>query len=86
MENQNHGNRDRWEASLLAAAMAVLGGTFLFDKLGSLVRTSILSFQVAFHSSPVLLVVVGTCLLLVLYRVATAEPAHKRSKGAQHEL
>jgi hypothetical protein len=84
MENQNH--RDRWEASLLAAAMAVLGGSILFDKLGSLVRTSILSFQVAFHTSPTLLLVVSACLLLALYRVATAEPANKRSKGAQHEL
>jgi hypothetical protein len=84
MEDQNH--RERWEASLLAAAMAVLGGSILFDKLGSLVRTSILSFQVAFHTSPALLLVVGGCLLLVLYRVATVEPAKKRSKGAQHEL
>jgi hypothetical protein len=84
MENQNH--RDRWEASLLAAAMAVLGGSILFDKLGSLVRTSILSFQVAFHTSPILLVVGGACLLLALYRVATVEPAGKRSKGAEHEL
>lgn len=86
MENQNRTSRERWEASLLASAMAVVGGTVLFDKLGSLVRSSILSFQVAFHSSPKLLVMASTCLLLALYWVATAEPASDRSKEAQREL
>jgi hypothetical protein len=84
MQNQNH--KERWEASMLATAMALVGGAALFDKLGTLVRASIISFQSAFHSSPVLLVVVIAGLLLALYRVATAEPVKMRGKGAQHEL
>ena len=84
MQTQNH--KERWEASMLATAMALVGGAFLFDKLGTLVRASIVSFQAAFQSSPVLLVVVIACLLLALFRVATAKPVKMRGKGAQHEL
>ena len=78
---------NRREATLLAAAMAIVGGLFLFDKLGSLIRTSILSFQLMWHSSPVLLVALGACVLFLAEQVTAPEPAERgRSKEGQHEL
>jgi len=55
---------ERWEAVIVAAAMAVAGTLVMFDKLGSLVRSGMLSWQVALHPAPMLLIVVGAGLLL----------------------
>ena len=77
---------DRWEATWLAAAMAVAGAPFLFDKLGSLVRTSVLSMPAALHSAPVLLVAVGAILLLAEQGVMTTESGGREKQGGRHEL
>ncbi len=78
---------ERWEATLLAVAMAVAGAPFLFDKLGALVRTSILSVPAILHSAPVLLVAVGAILLLADRDAMTADLGNRRRKeGDQHEL
>jgi len=82
---RNH-QRDRREATLLAVAMAIVGGLFLFDKLGILIRTSILSFELMWHSSPVLLVALGACVLLLAGHVTAPEPEERHSKEGQHEL
>ena len=68
----------RWEATLLAAVMAVAGAPFLFDKLGSLVRTGILSFPAILHSTPVLLVAVGAILLLADQDAPRTESGRQR--------
>ena len=68
----------RWEATLLAAVMAIAGAPFLFDKLGSLVRTGILSFPVILHSTPVLLVAVGAILLLADQDAPRTESGRQR--------
>jgi hypothetical protein len=78
---------DRWEATLLAAVMAVAGAPFLFDKLGSLVRTSILSLPAVSHLAPVLLAAVGAILVLADQDAAKTQSGEPRQKeGAQHEL
>ena len=73
----------RWEATLLAAVMAMAGAPFLFDKLGLLVRTRTVSFRGAFlHSAPVLLVAVGAILLLAEQDASTSaiRPVRTESK------
>jgi hypothetical protein len=55
---------ERWEALILTAALAVAGTLFLFDKLGTLMRTSDLFSRAILHSAPMLLVVVGVSLML----------------------
>jgi hypothetical protein len=55
---------DRWLSSLLAAAMAVAGSLFLFDKLGSLMRPGLLSLSTVLHASPIFLAVLGLSLWL----------------------
>ena len=55
---------DRWEATLLAVVMVIAGMPFLFDKLGSLVRDSLLSIPAVHHAAPVLLAAVGAIILL----------------------
>jgi hypothetical protein len=66
--------------------MAVAGTLFMFDKLGSLVRAEMLSWQTTLHGAPMLLVVLGVGLLLAdQERMAPAAvaPAKKRSKEGQ---
>jgi hypothetical protein len=72
---------ERWESAIVAAAMAVAGTLFMFDKLGSLVRSGMLSWQTTQHAAPLLLVVVGVGLLLVEREGAATMPAERRSKG-----
>ena len=76
---------DRWEATLLAVVMAIAGVPFLFDKLGSLVRTSFLSMAVV-HSAPGLLVAVGAILLLAEQGGMTSESGRREKRGGRHEL
>jgi len=54
---------ERWESAIFAAVMAVAGTLFMFDKLGSLVRSGILSWQTIVHAAPILVVVLGIGLL-----------------------
>jgi hypothetical protein len=78
---------DRWEATLLAAVMAVAGVPFLFDRLGALVRTSVLSFPALAHSAPVLLVAVGAILLLAEQDASHVESGNRtESQGGRYEL
>ena len=76
---------DRWESSLLAAALALAGAPFLFDRLGALIGAGILSPAIQ-HSAPVLLVAVGAVLLLAGQNTGTADSGRARRKGDQHEL
>lgn len=62
MANQNR--RNGWESSLLAAALAIVGTLFFFDKLGSLMQNGALSLQAFVHAAPVLVIVLGVSLLL----------------------
>jgi hypothetical protein len=62
MANKNR--RNCWESSLLAAALAVAGTLFFFDKLGSLMQNTTLSLQEVVHAAPVLVIVLGVSLLL----------------------
>ena len=55
---------ERWESVIVAAAMAVAGTLFMFDRLGSLVRSGMLSWHTTLHTAPMLLVVLGVGLLL----------------------
>jgi hypothetical protein len=75
---------ERWESVIVAAAMAVAGTLFMFDKLGSLVRRGTLSWQTTLHTAPMLLVVLGVGLLFAEREpVTTAPAANGRSKDAQ---
>ena len=66
---------DRWESAVLAAAMAVAGSLFLFDKLGSLFRAELGSLIVAVHAAPVLLLAIGLGLLLA--EPGSSQPEHR---------
>jgi hypothetical protein len=67
--------------------MAVAGAPFLFDKLGSLVRTSILSLPAVAHLAPVLLAAVGAILVLADQDATKMPSGRPRQKeGAPYEL
>jgi hypothetical protein len=53
-----------FESSILAAALAVAGVLFLFDKLGVLMRGGMLSTHAIVHSAPAFLVGVAICLIM----------------------
>jgi hypothetical protein len=71
-----------WESSLLAAALAVVGTLFLFDKLGSLVQNISFSFDTIVHAAPALIVVLGVSLLLADQGTSTVS---RRGKEGDHE-
>jgi hypothetical protein len=74
---------ERWEAAIVAAAMAVAGTLFMFDKLGSLVRSGLFSWQTSLHAAPMALVVLGVGLLLADQETvapAAAPAARARSR------
>ena len=77
---------ERWEATWLAAAMAVAGAPFLFDRLASLMRVGLLSSPSFLHSTPVMLVGIGAILLLAEQGTMTAKPDRTHSLGDRHEL
>ncbi len=81
MANQNR--RNRWESSLLAAALAVAGTLFLFDKLGSLFQSGTFSLQAMVHAAPVLVIVLGVSLWLADHRPAVS--CGSQSKEGRHE-
>jgi len=81
MANKNR--RNGWEASLLAAALAVVGTLFFLDKLGSLMQNSTLSLEAVVHSAPVLVVVLGISLLLADHTGVVARS--QRSREGRHE-
>jgi len=73
----------RWEATLLAVVMAVAGAPFLFDKLGSLVRSGMLSIPAVIHLAPVLLVAVGAILLLADQGAMNTESGSQRQNEGE---
>jgi len=75
----------RWEATLLAAVMAVAGAPFLFDKLGDLMRTSVLSMPAVLDQAPVLLVAVGAILVLADQVTMSTESGTQRRKEEGQE-
>ena len=77
---------DRWEATWLAAVMAIAGAPFLFDKLGLLVHTNFLSVGAFLHSAPVPLVAVGAILLLAEQGALTTRSDQQEKQGGRHEL
>jgi len=77
---------ERWESAIVAAAMAVAGTLFMFDRLGSLVRAEMLSWQTALHGAPMLMVVVGVSLLLVdRERMTAASTPRNGLRKGNHE-
>jgi hypothetical protein len=72
---------ERWEAAIVAAAMAVAGTLFMFDKLGSLVRGGMLSWQMSLHAAPMALAMLGVGLLLA--ERASVPPAKQPSSGGR---
>jgi len=76
-------NRRNWESSLLAAALAVVGTLFLFDKLGSLMQNGAFSFDAIVHAAPVLVVVLGVSLLLADQSGSASR--NERAKEGRHE-
>lgn len=60
--------------------MAVAGSLFLFDKLGSLMRTGLLSFSTVLHASPIFLAVLGLSLWLA-QPSANASDNRRRKEG-----
>ena len=81
MANKNR--RNRWESSLLAAALAVVGTLFLFDKLGSLMQNGAFSLEAIVHAAPVLVVVLGVSLLLADQSGSASR--NERAKEGRHE-
>ena len=77
---------DRWEASLLAAAMAVAGAPILFDKLASLVQSGFLSLSLVLRAAPVLVIVAGAIILLTGPSSVATEHAQSGPKGDHHDL
>jgi hypothetical protein len=73
---------DRWLSTLLAAAMAVAGSLFAFDKLGSLMRTGLLSLNTVLHASPIFLAVLG---LSLWFAQPGVNSAGARSREGRHE-
>jgi hypothetical protein len=77
---------ERWESVIVAAAMAVAGTLFMFDKLGSLVRSGMVSWQMTLHAAPMLVVVLGVGLLVADQEGMTAAPAPRNGlRKGNHE-
>ena len=70
----------RWEATILAAVMAVAGTSLLFDRLGGLVRACVHSVPAAIHMAPVLLVAVGAIVLLTEQNASRLESSKRNQK------
>jgi len=76
---------ERSEATLLAAAMVVLGGPFLFDKLAALVLNLGLSPATILQAIPVLVIVAAAIVLLTDPGVRP-QSSRAHSKEGHHEL
>ncbi len=62
MANKNQ--PERWESVIFAAALALAGTLFLFDKLGAFSWMSMVFSQDVLHFAPVFLAVIGVSLVL----------------------
>lgn len=77
---------DRWEATLLAAVMAVAGAPFLFDRLASFVHSGVLTLSLVLRAAPVLAIVAGAIILLTDASGIGADSGKQSARGNQHEL
>lgn len=75
MANKNQ--PERWESVIFAAALALAGTLFLFDKLASFPWMSTLLSQDVLRFAPVFLAVIGVSLVL-------ADPGAKSEGRNQH--
>jgi len=73
---------DRWESSIIAAALAVAGTLFLSDKLGSLMFASNLLLHVVQRTAPVLLVALGLTLLFADHYAVVTEASDQRQESS----
>jgi len=74
---------DRWESLILAAALAVAGTLFIFDKLGSFIVTSSFLAHAFLHSAPMFLAVIG--LSLMVAEAGTTRAKCNRSREGRYE-
>jgi len=84
MPNRNH--PQRWEAAILATALAIAGTLFLFDNLGAVVLTHLHSWPSLLHSSPAALAGVAAALLWAEEEnppVATSNRTQNRAQAGQ---
>ena len=82
----NNNQPARWEATLLAVMMAGAVAPFLFDKLGPLMRNTLLSAPTLTHGVPVLIVAVGAILLLAEHGIAKTESSQRPKERGRYEL
>jgi hypothetical protein len=81
MANKNQ--PDRWKSLILAAALAVAGTLFVFDKLGSFMQTGNFLSHAFLHSAPMLLVVVGVSLIVA--DLGTTHAKSNRPREGRYE-
>jgi hypothetical protein len=74
---------DRWESLILAAALAVAGTLFIFDKLGSFIGTSHFVSHAFVHSAPMFLAVMGVSLMVA--DIGTVRARNHRPREGRHE-
>jgi len=79
-------NRPRWEASLLAAAMAVAGAPLLFDKLASLVHSGVLTLALVLRAAPILGMVALAIILLTDSSGLVSNSCRHNAEGNRDEL
>ena len=77
---------ERWEAVVLAIALAIAGTLCLFDKLGAAMLSSQFSWLALMHASPALLAAVAANLLWADEQVpATVRSANDRPREGAYE-
>ena len=79
---KNNRQPDRWESSIIAAALAVAGTLFLSDKLACLLFIGNTFMHFVQHTAPVMLVALGLTLLVADQHAIGTQPAGRREKEA----
>ena len=74
---------DRWESLILAAALAVAGTLFMFDKLGCFIQRGNFLSHSFLHSAPMFLVVMGVSLIVA--DLGTICTKSNRSREGRYE-
>jgi drug/metabolite transporter (DMT)-like permease len=70
----NRKQPERWESTMLAGFMAIVGTMFLFEKLAPLFRMGAFSFSAVLHTAPMLVVAFAVSLIVVDRSVGEAGP------------
>jgi hypothetical protein len=80
----NGKRHEGYESSILAAALAVAGVLFLFDKLGVLMRHVMLSAHAGVHLAPAFLAGVAMCLIMAERGAGNgSEPDRPEGRGSK---